>query len=120
MNLNNLFSKAFKEYGITEEQVKSKSRKASIITVKNILVCYLVNKRGFHNEEVAKEFNIHRTSVIHILKQNDLYKNEFKVFKGVKIVTDKDIINKALESNPSNELREYLLNFNKLYHEKII
>lgn len=113
MNLKNLFSKAFKEYGITEEQIKSESRKASIITVKNILICYLVNKKGFNLEKVGEEFNLHRTSVIHILKQNDLYKDEFKLFKGIKITTDKDIINKALEQNPSKELKEYLLNFNK-------
>ena len=111
MNLNNLFNKAFEEYGITEEQIKSKSRKQEIITVKNILICYLVNKKGFKVEKVAKEFNLHRTSIIHILKQNDLYKDEFKLFKGVEITTDQDIINKALESNPSKELKEYLLNF---------
>lgn len=111
MSLNNLFNKAFQEYGITEEQIKSKSRKQEIITVKNVLICYLVNKRGFHCEEVAKEFNLHRTSVIHILKKNDLYKNEFKLFKNIKITTDNDIIKKALELNPSEELREYLLNF---------
>lgn len=113
MNLKNLFSKAFEEYGITEEQIKSKSRKSSIITVKNILICYLINKKGFNLEKVAKEFNLHRTSVIHILKQNDLYKNEFKLFKNIKITTDQDIIKKALEQNPSKELKEYLLNFNK-------
>ena len=111
MNLKNLFSKAFDEYGITEEQIKSKSRKAPIITVKNILICYLVNQKGFNLLKVATEFNLHRTSVIHILKQNDLYKDEFKLFKGVEITTDQDIINKALESNPSKELKEYLLNF---------
>lgn len=113
MNLKNLFNKAFKEYGITEEQIKSKSRKASIITVKNILICYLINKKGFNLEKVAKEFNLHRTSVFHVLKQNDLYKNEFKLFKNIKITTDNDIIKKALESNPSEELKEYLLNFKK-------
>ena len=113
MNLKNLFSKAFEEYGITEEQIKSKKRDASIITVKNILICYLVKIRGFHLEKVAKEFNLHRTSVIHILKQNDLYKDQFKLFKNIKITTDQDIINKALEQDPSKELKEYLLNFNK-------
>ena len=85
MNLKNLFDKAFEEYGITEEQIKSKKRDASIITVKNILICYLVKIRGFHLEKVAKEFNLHRTSVIHILKKNDLYKNEFNLFEDIKL-----------------------------------
>lgn len=116
MNLESLFSKAFNEYGITEEQIKSKSRKASIITVKNILICYLINKKGFNLERVAKEFNLHRTSIFHILKQTELYEDEFKLFKDVEIIndyskTDKEIIKKVLKLHPSEELREYLLNF---------
>lgn len=113
MNLKNLFNKAFKEYGIKEEEIKSKSRQENIITVKNILICYLVNHKGFNLNIVSKEFNLHRTSVIQILKKNDLYKNEFKLFEGIKITMDDDIITKALESKPSEELKEYLLNFNK-------
>lgn len=113
MNLKNLFDKAFEEYGVTEEQIKSKTREYSVKTVKNILICYLLTKKGYDLKNVAAEFNLHRTSVIHILKQNDLYENEFKLFKGIKITMDQDIINKALEQKPSKELKEYLLNFNK-------
>lgn len=111
MNLENLFNKAFEEYGITEEQIKSKSRQENIITVKNILICYLVNHKGFNLNIVAKEFNLHRTSVIHILKQIDLYKNEFNMFEDIKVTMDDNIIKKALSLNPSEELKEYLLNF---------
>lgn len=118
MNLESLFNKAFNEYGITEEQIKSKSRKPAIITVKNILICYLVTKKGFNLKKVAQEFNLHRTSVIHILKQTELYESEFKLFDELEIInddykTDEDIIKAALKSYPSEALREYLLNFNK-------
>ncbi|AXF52414.1 MAG: hypothetical protein [Caudoviricetes sp.] len=116
MNLESLFNKAFNEYGITEEQIKSKSRKPSIITVKNILICYLVTQRGFNLKKVAEEFNLHRTSVIHILKQTELYEDEFKLFKDVEIInddskSDEDIIKEALKLHPSEELKEYLLNY---------
>lgn len=118
MNLESLYKKAFDKYGITEEQIKSKSRKAPIITVKNILICYLVTQKGFNVKKVAKEFNMHRTSIFHILKQTELYESEFELFKDLKIInydykSDSDIIKKALRSCPSRELRNYLLNFNK-------
>ena len=116
MNLESLFNKAFNEYGITEEQIKSKSRKQEIITVKNILICYLINKKGFNLEKVAKEFNLHRTSIFHILKQTGLYEDEFKLFKDVEVInddskSDEDIIKEVLKLHPSEALKEYLLNF---------
>lgn len=114
MNLKSLFDKAFEEYGITEEEIKSKSRKSPIITVKNILICYLINKKVYDIEKVAEEFNIHRTSIYHVLKQSDNYECEFKLFEGVVITDynyDQDIIKKALNSKPSQKLKEYLLNF---------
>lgn len=115
MNLKSLFDKAFEEYGVTEEQIKSKTREYSVKTVKNILICYLVNKKGYDLKKVAEEFNIHRTSMYHILKQSDNYECEFKIFEGVETTNynyDNDIIKKALNSKPSNKLKEYLLNFN--------
>ena len=114
MNLKSLFDKAFEEYGVTEAQIKSKTREYSVKTVKNILICYLVNKKGYDLNKVAEEFNIHRTSMYHILKQSDNYECEFKVFQEVETTNynyDNDIIKKALNSNPSRKLKEYLLNF---------
>lgn len=85
MNLKNLFNKAFEEYGITECQMKSKTREYPVKTVKNILICYLVNKKGYDLKKVAEEFNLHRTTMYHIIKQSDNYECEFNIFEGIKL-----------------------------------
>lgn len=109
-DLKRLFQTIEINCGVTEEQIKSKSRVKYVADARALLSWYLIRKCGYDIKLTCDLINSNRSSIYHHIYKMDYLNPDVSMFEKL---TDNDIINKALESNPSEELKEYLLNFNK-------
>ena len=120
MNLKPLFQVISDKYGITEEQILSKSRNYDIQYCRILIIGYLVEKYNIDYYTISEYFNRDRTSIYKIIKNYNRLSLDISIFDNIEleikpIPQDMKFIKYLIDRhNITGDLKKYLLNYEEI------